>query len=863
MKRLSWLAVFALALLMTSLTGGYKTCAAEQKDIDAAYNDAVETLGDEGAPAFWRASYYLGKIGEEGVMTLDQGLDDKDVLVNVACARRLLDLYKSQDTDNAKKYVEKSEALLLRIAGDKTAQADVRQVVVKVLGTAGGKDKCGPVVAAIAADKAEGAALRLAAAEAEYMLTGAFTQKEFVESLLKGDDFRLRMPAAVMLFTIAQAEPTATVLQEYREDMSIEGLLANRLLKNKELRDTLRDMKGVGAGDITQQVLDDLQKEYDTLFKEAEDITDRVKALRSYGRALADRREEEAKGKGEGGEGGEGGPEKPPEPPGPPQPPGPPPPPGPQPPHPGQSGMPMIISLWLAADANLAARPVWIAEGGANVEKQFNDAMALLKDGDPAAFWEAFRRAIALDKDAAQFLADDLAKGGTLEKIACAGALLRAYGTSADDAAVKYIKDSEDALWKILKDEREASEARQLATDILGKYGQATNSKALLELADTAFDPFVRLSAIRSAYFLTKEMRGKDFLREKLESDDLDVKGWAVIMLCEMGDFENVRKYFEVFKYEPTLRGKLIQQYIVYDGLLKKLETYILGPPQVEQYALLQIEIARIKGEIAERNQALDAVKAMADAEVKLMKPEEQPLLQKDVDDIYKGIKTEGGEEGGAAPEGGIAPPAGQPAEPGPTPEPAPEPEPAPAADQLPVSPGLQKALDAMQLDKAPTLGATFKQFIIAYANGRFDLLFDMTAAETQTQLIGSPLQYADRIRTSIKAYEEKLKDPNLAPADKEAITRKLDNAKGALKGDPKKCFIWVMESMIGDRNPAVDMIGGKAIVTGEKIDGDTGEILLNPPGSYFFRSPFHFLKVNGVWKLNQSGSFHAGPSNP
>jgi protein-tyrosine-phosphatase len=636
--------------------------------------------------------------------------------------------------------------------------------------------------------------------------------------------------------------------------MSAEGLLANRLLKNRELRTALASMKGVGAGDVTPQVLADLQKQYEDLFAQAEDITARVKALRSYARALAEQREEAAKPKQ--GEGGEGGPQQPP-----------PPPPG---PHPGESGMPLMISTWSAAEANIASSPVFIAQEGASVETQFNDAMALLKDADSVAFWEAFRRAVALDKDAAALLADRLAKGTAVEKIVCAGALLRAFGTSSDDAAIQYIKDSEEALWKILKDERAYSETRQEATDVLGKYGQAENSKALLDLADTAFDPFVRLSAIRSAYLLTRQMRGKDFLREKLESDDLDVKGWAVFTLCEMGDFENVRSFFGAFKYEPTLRGKLIQQYIVFDGLMKKLETFVLGPPELERAAQLKIEIERIKGEIAERQQILDETKQAADAQVKLMPADKQVEYQKDVDDIYKGVKAEGGEEEpapepapGPAPEPGATPAPEPVPAPGPEPVPAPEPEPqaAPAAE-LPVSPELQKALDAMQLDKAPTLGATFKQFIIAYADGRFDLVFDMMAKEAQTQLAGSPRQYADSIKASIKACEEKLKDPNLAPADKESVTRKLDNAKGALAGNQKQCFIWLMESMLGSRDPAVDMIGHEVIVTGEKIDGDVGEIQLNPP-DYFLRSPFRFLKEGGVWKLNQSGSVHAGSGSP
>jgi hypothetical protein len=648
MKRITGLAVFAAVVLMMAFAGGQRGFAAE-KDIESQYKEMTDTLSDEGVFAFWRASYYLSKIGEDGVITLEEGLDDKDVLVDMACARRLLDIYKVKDDDAAKKYVNKAVTLFLKVAGDKTAPMDNRLIAIRILGTSAQQDKCTKPIAEIAANKEEEAAVRLAAAEAEYMLSGALTQKEFIESMLKSEDYKLRIQAAVVLFTVAKSEAAATVLQEYRDDASIEGLLANRLLKNKELRAAMDGMKGVDAKDITQKVLDDLQKEYDTLFKEAEDITERVKALRSYTRGMQDMLKEGQKPKD-----GAGGGVEPPTPP--------------------------MMMAWPPLDyADLMA----IALGAdapkvADAEKQFKDAMALIKSGGVDAFWEAFRRVVVLDKDGAQLFAAGLTQGGALEKIACAGALLRAFGKATDGDGKKYVTDAETVLWKIIKDEREVGEIRQAATDVLSKYGQPSNAKALLDLADTAFDPLVRLAAIRASYILTTEMRGKAFLREKLQSDDIDVKGWAVITLCEMADFNDVRNHFDAFRYEPTLRGKLIQQYMVSDKLYDKLMVLMTGPANLERAAQLKIEIERMKGEITERKQALEEAKTKAEGQLILMPEDKRAEMQKDINDIYNGVKTEGGEEEPANPEQPGTTPAEKPPEGGTTPPPKPaEPKPA------------------------------------------------------------------------------------------------------------------------------------------------------------------------------------------
>jgi hypothetical protein len=639
MKRTSALAILAAVMLAGLAAGHEKTFAADETDVDALYNEAAETLGEEGAPAFWRASFYLGKIGEDGAMTLDQGLDDKELLVGMGCARRLMDIFKFKGTDIAKNYMRKSVSLLLRVAADKTAEADARLIAVQILGSSGAKDQSAKTIAAIAADKDADARLRLAAAEGEYLLSGEFTQKEFVAGLLKGDDPKLRFAAAALVFLYMPNDEAfadaANALQECRDDMSIEGLLANRLLKNRELRVALASMKGVDPNKVTQQMVDDLHKEYEDLFTKAADITARVKALRSYARAMEEMRTAKPNPPEGGGEGGPG-----------------------QPPVlPDQPGAnPLMISFSLVDNAAPAADAAPDAANTLDADRQFKDALALIQGGDAGLFWETFRRVLALDKDGAQLCAAELAQGGPMQKIVCAGVLLKIYGKAADDAGKKFVPDSEYALWKIIKDERGESEVRQAATDVLGRYGSPGNSKALMELADTAFDPFVRLSAIRASYLLTHEIRGRDFLREKLDSDDLDVKCWAVITLCEMGDYENARVYFDAFKYEPTLRGKMIQAYIAADGLLNKLGILIFGGPRIQQYAELQIDVERMNGEIKERQAALDQMKAAADAQLDLMKLEQRPKMEKEINDIYNGVKTEGGEEEPGAGEPGAPP---------------------------------------------------------------------------------------------------------------------------------------------------------------------------------------------------------------
>lgn len=664
MKRLTGLAI-VIALLLAALCSGHvNTVFAKEKDAAAILKDASEILGDEGAVAFWRAGLYLNKMDETGALVLKDGLDDKDPLVRMACARRMLEMYKGKGDTTAKVYNDKSEKVILAVATDEKAETDARVIAVEVLGVSGRPEKVTGAVAKIAADKGAEAALRLAAAEAEYMLGGELKQKEFVEGILKGEDFRLRLPAAALLYMLTQSEAAANVLQDYRNDLSIEGLLANRMLANTELKKAISGMTGVDVDPAKlKEEVAKLEKEYDQTFEEAADITARVKALRAYIEGMQEQLEEAAKAKdkpkeGEGGgteggeapgtgagegagtNGGENG--------------------GTRPAPASPAGNPPMFSF-ISSDntkpPDAAAPPV--PHASEKAKQQFDEAVKLLNDTDIAAFWEAFKRMVALDKAGAELFTAGLAdESNAMKQVACAGALLKVFAKDKDEAAFKASGDPVGALWKIIKDEKRTSEVRQVATDILGKYGKGDNSKDLLDLANNAIDPFVCLCAIRASYYQTGKMLRKDFLIGKLSNDDLDVVAWAMITLCEMEDYDSARPAIETLRYEPTVRGRLVQQYVISDAQAKKMMKILLGPPELERIKQLKIDIERFKAEIKARKVTLDETKEKALAQVALMKKEDQAQMKKDIEDIYNGVKTEGGEEEAPPEAGTSAPPA-------------------------------------------------------------------------------------------------------------------------------------------------------------------------------------------------------------
>ena len=572
----------------------------KELDINELFDEAAEILDEYGMPGYWRGAYFLGKVGKEGTEDLREGLEEEEILLRIASAQRLLQLYVNDEGKTAESMMEQGEKALLKIATDKEEEPELRALTMDVLG-AWGRLKNGKALLAIAKDREVDDLVRYAAAVNATRLNEDFEQKKFVEGLLKSDNPRLRHAAATTLYTIARSKKAAGVLQEYRDDASIQGLLADRLLKNADMSVALKSMKALNPEEVDKKMVAELEEEYEKLFARAEEITAKVKGVRDFGRQLAKTVKH-------------------------------------------QDGEPVeedddevhMLSLSLVNDEAGEREPEHKG-GGEDVEKRFEAALEPLRGGDVDAFWASLRILTVLDRDAAELLESGMEEVGLLERIACAGAVLRIFEKPADDKEKKLRADAQELLWKAIKGEREDPEIRHLATNVLGKYGGEENSKQLLEYAKVAFDPFVRLSAIRGAYYITGRILGKDFLKEKLESDDLDMKAWAIITLCEMGDFAGARNYFDHVKDEPTLRGRLIQEYIQTDKMMRRLEVLYLGGPQLEHAAHLRIEIEHIKGQIETRTgQLKEAAEAAREVARQFVKEDLRKAALADIDRMTK-----------------------------------------------------------------------------------------------------------------------------------------------------------------------------------------------------------------------------------
>ncbi|RKY23721.1 MAG: hypothetical protein DRP79_08760 [Planctomycetota bacterium] len=631
MKRLLVMATVAAVIVAGTWIGDSRSVLADEKgpDVEELMNDAAETLNEYGMSGFWRAEYFLSKVKKRDTQDLIAGLSDKDILFRMACAVRLLEMYTDDGSKHATRMMDKAEPLLLKIARDKDEDAPVRSLAVDVLAR-WGRMRNGKALLKIARDKDEDDSVRFAAAAAATALSEELGEDElkFMRGLLDSENSRLRFRVAVALYTMSASKSApkivrecrdraANILQEYRREPSIEGLLANQILKNVELAVALGSMKGVKPEEVTDEMIDKLQAEYDNLFAKAETITSKVKGVRAFARQIAKKVKKQREKK----------PELPPD----------------------------INMLWRVLvdsgkpDAKPESKP---AEE--KIERQFDAALEMVRGGDIDAFWDAWRKLVRLDRDASELLGAGMEEVGVLERIVSASAILAIYDKPADAAEKKLKADAQALLWKVIKDEQETSEVRHLATNALGRFGGPENSAQLLEYAKMAFDPFVRLSAIRGAYFMTGKMLGKNFLHEKLESNDLDVKAWAIITLCEMGDYESARNYFDDLKYEPTPRGRLIREYIKADRLTRKLALLYLGGPKLEHAAELKIEIEKTKREIEARSRELEEAAKMArDAIAGLQDEKERDQALDYVESMLKIPGEEEVPENSEAPEEG------------------------------------------------------------------------------------------------------------------------------------------------------------------------------------------------------------------
>jgi hypothetical protein len=171
-----------------------------------------------------------------------------------------------------------------------------------------------------------------------------------------------------------------------------------------------------------------------------------------------------------------------------------------------------------------------------------------------------------------------------------------------------------------------------------------------------------------------------------------------------------------------------------------------------------------------------------------------------------------------------------------------------------PTTPGLREALDKMGLEKAPTLGPVYREYVIDVVDGKYEMLYGLMCLGSRAVVVEMLLRRIDTLQARIRTDEEKLAAPNLADPDKASITADLDVARKdlaefeALNDNQKRPLVLGNRKLFIINNPMKSVSGDDAIVTGETIDGDSGKILLKYPD---YEGAILFVKEKGAWKVD------------
>jgi hypothetical protein len=184
-----------------------------------------------------------------------------------------------------------------------------------------------------------------------------------------------------------------------------------------------------------------------------------------------------------------------------------------------------------------------------------------------------------------------------------------------------------------------------------------------------------------------------------------------------------------------------------------------------------------------------------------------------------------------------------------------PEPEPAPdKANEEAVSPELQKALDKMGLENAPTLGPAYRKLLECAAAKRFDLVYDSAPTSAKEKAASDLAMDIDIYQTQIKEAESKLSGPGMTDKEKAKFAAELEYRRGVLahllsfNGDAKQYFVYRLQKQPDMRDFAAVIIKGGVAVTGEQIDGGKGQLFLEHANDGV--TSVNFIKEDGVWRF-------------
>ena len=232
-----------------------------------------------------------------------------------------------------------------------------------------------------------------------------------------------------------------------------------------------------------------------------------------------------------------------------------------------------------------------VAQGETN--ENFAEGSKLLKGGI-ANFWDGADFFAKIDKKESALLERALEDDDPVVRAAAAYGLMRIYQGDASPDARAYQRSSEDVLWDIVKDRKASLELREIAVNVIGGYGAKANADKLFKFGEEAPEPELAMAAIYRAYYLTNVMKGRDVIKERLDSKRVDLRAKATFYLADMGDTSpEVKASLKELAKEPSFRGMVAQKLVEHEEMIAYIEKKATGGADRQRIAILEGELEK------------------------------------------------------------------------------------------------------------------------------------------------------------------------------------------------------------------------------------------------------------------------------
>jgi len=163
-------------------------------------------------------------------------------------------------------------------------------------------------------------------------------------------------------------------------------------------------------------------------------------------------------------------------------------------------------------------------------------------------------------------------------------------------------------------------------------------------------------------------------------------------------------------------------------------------------------------------------------------------------------------------------------------------------------------ALDRIGLEKAPTLGPAYRDFLLAAFDKNFDRAWDLINQPGKDALTRELPGKIAELEAVTKRMQAELQKPDISRGARDYYTRSCAENKELIpllksfNGDGKKYFAFAMEKTAAGRLSAEVL--SQMEITGETINGDRGAIALKYKDAGT-TGQIPFTRENGAWKFD------------